>query len=400
MLGWILDLDLWLNVGAVALAVVGCVLLLWALLGDPARGRRRCPRCWYDMAGMAGRRCPECGKEAKRERSLRKWRRRWGWALAGAGVLAMAHGLRTAVHVRANGWWWAVPRTVLIAGIPWWDDVTGRLSSNGSSVYLHAMIDVRLADTEYAGTDALWVWQRWLARSLAAPQLRREGLDLMTRRSLAAVYAASGGTIDDGFGEEAAAEVVLRRMHMAYGRVDRLTLIGKVRSIDDGDVEIASALLAFERDGVSRYESFNALTGERVVIWGTASGAMVVSEPGGVEEMESFREGCAQSLVTHRGFTFVLRSLHWQVTPMFTRSRFIRYEDVGGERCALIGFGSGMRMWVSVEDWLIRRSEEEHRVVEFDVDTGSRWFEFPETYPEVAEPLLMSGDERRAAGVR
>ena len=41
----------------------GAPLLVWAMFGDRARGRRRCPRCWYDMSGATLLKCPECGRE-------------------------------------------------------------------------------------------------------------------------------------------------------------------------------------------------------------------------------------------------------------------------------------------------------------------------------------------------
>jgi hypothetical protein len=48
------------------LAAAGMVLLAWALFWDRSRGRRRCPKCWYNMEGVPGLRCPECGREAHR----------------------------------------------------------------------------------------------------------------------------------------------------------------------------------------------------------------------------------------------------------------------------------------------------------------------------------------------
>lgn len=82
---------LWIG-GGVAIAA-GVVLLTWAMLGDRIRGgrrKRRCPRCWYDMSGVPGLTCPECGREARNERRLHRTRRRWGWGAAAA--LAMAGG--------------------------------------------------------------------------------------------------------------------------------------------------------------------------------------------------------------------------------------------------------------------------------------------------------------------
>lgn len=71
-----------LAVGAAALGVA-----LVALFAGRSRGRKRCPRCWYDMTGAAAGslRCPECGHEANGERELLRTRRRW--AIGGPALL-------------------------------------------------------------------------------------------------------------------------------------------------------------------------------------------------------------------------------------------------------------------------------------------------------------------------
>jgi len=60
-----------------ALAAIALVLFSWAIFWDRARGRRRCPRCWYDMAAAVERTgedggfiCPECGRRVARVRGL------------------------------------------------------------------------------------------------------------------------------------------------------------------------------------------------------------------------------------------------------------------------------------------------------------------------------------------
>jgi hypothetical protein len=67
-------------IGGGAVALIGVVLLIWALLSDRSRGRRRCSKCWYDLSKTEGLRCSECGHEVQRERQLFKTRRRWRWA--------------------------------------------------------------------------------------------------------------------------------------------------------------------------------------------------------------------------------------------------------------------------------------------------------------------------------
>ena len=107
--------------GAAALAVGATVLLAWAIRGDTARGRRRCPRCWYDMGGVpegAPLRCPECGSIARHERRLRRTRRRWKWALAACVMGVAALGLWATPGAMRGGWPGAVPSTVLVTRWP------------------------------------------------------------------------------------------------------------------------------------------------------------------------------------------------------------------------------------------------------------------------------------------
>ncbi|MFG0314761.1 MAG: hypothetical protein ACF8LL_11360, partial [Phycisphaerales bacterium] len=73
----------------------GLVLAVWGLCWDRPRGRRRCPKCWYDLGGTppddAGRRtCPECGRVVRRERDLLRTRRRWLPGMAGVVLLVGA----------------------------------------------------------------------------------------------------------------------------------------------------------------------------------------------------------------------------------------------------------------------------------------------------------------------
>lgn len=68
------------RIAGLSLLVPAFIWLAWELWGDPARGRRRCPHCWYDMSKAAGGGggallCPECGRDARREKRLFKTRR-------------------------------------------------------------------------------------------------------------------------------------------------------------------------------------------------------------------------------------------------------------------------------------------------------------------------------------
>jgi hypothetical protein len=78
-----------LQIAAGLVVAVSIGIASWLVWGDRARGRKRCPKCWYDMSGaVAGGAtggdadrdmyvCPECGKRTKGERGLARTRRRW-----------------------------------------------------------------------------------------------------------------------------------------------------------------------------------------------------------------------------------------------------------------------------------------------------------------------------------
>jgi hypothetical protein len=70
-------LNLALLISGILLSLAGIAWLLWSLFSDRPRGRRRCPSCWYDFAGLAtNSRCPECGRAPKSDRDLARTRRR------------------------------------------------------------------------------------------------------------------------------------------------------------------------------------------------------------------------------------------------------------------------------------------------------------------------------------
>ncbi|HZW10198.1 MAG TPA: hypothetical protein VFF69_09875 [Phycisphaerales bacterium] len=106
------------------LALAGLALVFWALFADHIRTRalrasgslRRCPKCWYDVSAVDGLTCPECGRTAKRERSLARPRRRYRRAAAALPLLLLAGALLAAPHA-ADGRWqrWLPDTAVLLA---------------------------------------------------------------------------------------------------------------------------------------------------------------------------------------------------------------------------------------------------------------------------------------------
>ena len=159
-------------VGGSAVTLIGLALLVWALFADKARGRRRCPKCWYDLSHTAGMRCSECGHEPRKEKWLFRTRRRWKWAFAGVVVLVLspsALGWRFA----QRDWITHGPDTLLIASLFWIDDpseVLDELNARLSGRYLSqptpcdgCICGCRLARKyPIPWNDELWDWQWWL----------------------------------------------------------------------------------------------------------------------------------------------------------------------------------------------------------------------------------------------
>lgn len=118
------DLSAWiLSIGAFAGIVLCTAFAAKAIAGDPARGRRRCPRCWHELgplvegAGEAARRCSECGFIAAREPDTLRTRRsvrRAVLAVLGVVLIASAAQLRIA----DRGFWATMPTQVLLFAAP------------------------------------------------------------------------------------------------------------------------------------------------------------------------------------------------------------------------------------------------------------------------------------------
>lgn len=101
------------------LAAFGLASAVWALFADRSRGRRRCAKCWYDMGGVPGLVCPECGKVAKTEKGLHRTKRRYGLALLALIVSMAPASVPTWRFFRAEEYWAWTPRRLLIWSLPW-----------------------------------------------------------------------------------------------------------------------------------------------------------------------------------------------------------------------------------------------------------------------------------------
>ena len=138
-------------IGAAALFVLaGFVMAAGALVGRSSRGAALCPRCWYDMTGLAefGAVCPECGLRVDADADLVR-RKRWPVLLALAVAIQLGGQFIYQV-VRADNAGLAsfVPTTVLVAGmysLPR-DSVLGSGSSYDTETLTARLTDTRTAN--------------------------------------------------------------------------------------------------------------------------------------------------------------------------------------------------------------------------------------------------------------
>ena len=184
---------------------IGAWLVWRGLFGDRAKGRARCPGCWYSMSGINASqgawRCPECGLETRHERDLFRSRRRWSSALTGLVLLSVATSWPVYRLVRATWWRAYLPDTVLIA-------MVGRAADDWPE---RLLIERVRRDDVVVGEPvpgALWAWQRGALVSRCI-SIANDPLHVPHRRRTAAWI---GGVLSTDFAERerlALAEPVL-----------------------------------------------------------------------------------------------------------------------------------------------------------------------------------------------
>lgn len=151
-----------------ALVAIGMCVLAWALLGDRSKGRKRCPRCWYDMQGTpataGGHLCPECGHLARNGKQLLRTRRSrrviaCAMAFLVAGYLAFA--IPQVMISGRTGW---VPTTALVLALPWMDSTSDQTKpplASGRAVSTGEVLFKELRTNRF-DRKRMDGWQLWL----------------------------------------------------------------------------------------------------------------------------------------------------------------------------------------------------------------------------------------------
>jgi len=151
------------------LAVAAAIMIAWSFFADRARGRVRCRKCWYDLAGLETlpATCPECGKAHTKPRHLRKTRRHKRLVLLCMLVMLVGgYGLWVVPRVQDEGWYGVVPSVL----VPWCLPHTSIASMPDSPRWQDLWFDTEIrwqSDDGRRGLDADMRW--WLRLGLVDP---------------------------------------------------------------------------------------------------------------------------------------------------------------------------------------------------------------------------------------
>lgn len=179
---WLLDTICYV-VGGTAISL-GLIYLLRAVFADRAKGRRRCPTCWYDMAGVPGLQCPECGRVAKGEARLSRTRRRWGAACVWGLVIVLGIGGALTPRMSKRGLVGMVPTTALV----WWAPLKA-----GPVTSWQFRVPIAMGGR---GAQAPLSWERRLEEEMWRRVLEGESWTWQSRALIQRWMRSQGGSID------------------------------------------------------------------------------------------------------------------------------------------------------------------------------------------------------------
>lgn len=117
--------------GGGLLCVFALGLIAYALFRDRPRGRRRCPKCWYDLSAAIvgdtqpteGLVCPECGTTITSALSLTRTRRNYRQAFVGVLLASVGAQLMMLNTPGRKGWLGYMPTAIMLIVV---DDYTAR----------------------------------------------------------------------------------------------------------------------------------------------------------------------------------------------------------------------------------------------------------------------------------
>lgn len=136
----------------------GLVVVGWRF--DPSLGRRRCPKCWYDLSATKGLLCTECGNEVSSERQLRRSRRSRLTMVMALLPILLVPIVQRGLYTWKVGWVGLLPTSVMVIAWEWLpDDIVGAQSSQfGWGTGARGTLFDRVDKNE------MWEWQRALLK--------------------------------------------------------------------------------------------------------------------------------------------------------------------------------------------------------------------------------------------
>lgn len=420
MAPWIFQAMAWV------LGVAGVLLLAWALFGDRSRGRRRCPKCWYDLSEArpesGGVTCPECGKKIAGERSLRRARRRWRWVMLACAVLVCAWASRAWHTARVHGWWRVAPDIVLIACLPrtealctnYWIGSPGYvLTSQRTGPYQRELYE-RWAPAEHA--EGLWrhgglnAFERWLMGRRAAAWLRSAEEDEF-RYVACEMLAWASDENPSGLAPEDLAMLVLARSRLAYLTADTYADIG-VQVWDWSQIERSArpeytmVASGFERGVGTRFECATASADYIEFDWRASAHSVTLHQDAGSTrvwdeegELTPSDDDPEPWLVAFHPAAALDHDGIWGSILRPDESRwFARPGTVRGRPCYhLVEAWGDLELWIDPNTWFVLRVREDSTDIHIEprtaTDLDASWWHFDPSDP-ADTPL-----ERRLDGI-
>jgi hypothetical protein len=179
------DLIQWLVlVGVVGGCAAGVYIAWRALFKDRANGRRRCPRCWFDMAYSPGMTCGECGFTARHESQFAKTRRRYSVAIL-AMLTCAALVLYVNYQVSERGLVSMAPNKLLILAVPMVGSHTNTASAAVFDELSRRMAGQQLSEREWRMYIKRCAKGDWWARPISQEWIEKYGTEIhRLRRAL------------------------------------------------------------------------------------------------------------------------------------------------------------------------------------------------------------------------